>query len=342
MLTYTENTVTGAIDAADDYRTPLPAETLAYELTGYAASGPAARFQAADLVKPDPGNPARLIHIFDNEIPYEQQPAGGRQRRVIEQARTYYRKDDLTSLLALQSLEPGAIPGETYKLAFTPGLLTLVNSRNGQALLPDAAAVLGGQGADGGGYVDLDGNGHWWVPSGRVFFSPGTNDTAAQELAFARAHFFLLHRRRDPFHSNAFNTESLVTYDAHNLLTLETSDPLGNRITVGERKLDGTWDPDKPGNDYRVLQPRLVMDPNRNRSEVAFDALGIVVGTAIMGKPEENLGDTLQGFDADLTDAVILAHIGFWCKLLKGSVSCDNCRDDGTDLGTRSLQGAAF
>jgi hypothetical protein len=32
----------------------------------------------------------------------------------------------------------------------------------------------------------------------------------------------------------------------------------------------------------------------------------------------------------------------FWCKLLKGPVSCDNCRNDGTDLGTRSLQGAAF
>ena len=28
------------------------------------------------------------------------------------------------------------------------------------------------------------------------------------------------------------------------------------------------------------------MDPNRNRSAVAFDALGMVVGTAVMGKPE--------------------------------------------------------
>ena len=32
----------------------------------------------------------------------------------------------------------------------------------------------------------------------------------------------------------------------------------------------------------------------------------------------------------------------FWCKLLKGSVSCDNCRDDGTDLGTRFVQGTAL
>ena len=31
-------------------------------------------------------------------------------------------------------------------------------------------------------------------------------------------------------------------------------------------------------------------DPNGNRSEVAFDALGMVVGTAVMGKPSENAG----------------------------------------------------
>jgi hypothetical protein len=32
----------------------------------------------------------------------------------------------------------------------------------------------------------------------------------------------------------------------------------------------------------------------------------------------------------------------FWCKVLKGSVSCDDCRDDGTDFGTRSFQGTAL
>ena len=32
----------------------------------------------------------------------------------------------------------------------------------------------------------------------------------------------------------------------------------------------------------------------------------------------------------------------FWCKRLKRPVHCRNARDDGTDLGTRSLQRAAF
>ena len=57
--------------------------------------------------------------------------------------------------------------------------------------------------------TDLDGDGQWWAPSGRSFFSPGTNDSAAQELAFARQHFFLTHRQRDAFHTNATPTDNV-------------------------------------------------------------------------------------------------------------------------------------
>src|SRR5262249_3608321 len=64
-----------------------------------------------------------------------------------------------------------------------------------------------------------------------------------------------------------------------------------------------------PGNDYRVLQPRRLMDANRNRAEVAFDALGMVVGTAVRGKPEETMGDLLDAFEPDLTDAILLDHL---------------------------------
>src|SRR5262249_54781887 len=81
---------------------------------------------------------------------------------------------------------------------------------------------------------------------------------------------------------------------------IETRDPVSNRITVGERLPNGDIDPGKRGNDYRVLQPRLVTDPNRNRTEVAFDALGMVVATAVMGK-DDTVGDTLNGFEPDLT-----------------------------------------
>ena len=46
------------------------------------------------------------------------------------------------------------------------------------------------------------------------------------------------------------------------------------------------------------------MDPNRNRSAVALDALGLVAGAVVMGKPEESPGpgDRLApAFHADLT-----------------------------------------
>ncbi|MBI3798460.1 MAG: toxin [Deltaproteobacteria bacterium] len=311
LISYTENGVTNAIDMADDYRTPLPAATRTYELTGYSPTSSAGRFQASDLVQPDPNDPdgQKQVHLFDSEINYEEKPSNGRQRRLIEQVRSLYRKDDLTALLDVEELESRALPGESYRLAFTPGLLAQVFQRNSQALLPIPANVLGGQDADGGGYVDLDGDGHWWIPSGRTFFSPNPDDTTTQELTYARQHFFLLHRYRDPFHTDAVSTESFVTYDTYDLLTVETRDALGNRVTAGERLPNGALDPTRPGSDYRVLQPRLLMDVNRNRSVAAFDALGMVVGTAVMGKPEETLGDSLADFEADLTEAAILDHV---------------------------------
>ena len=311
LVTYTENRVTNDIDAGDDRRAPLPCEARTYELTGYSPTGAAGRFQSTDFVKPDPSDPAgaKRIHVFDNEVHYQDAPTVGRQRRLIDHVRTHFRKDDLSAILPLGEIESQALPGETYKLAFTPGLLAQVFERDGQPLLPNPADVLGVQGADGGGYVDLASDGHWWLPSGRMFFSPGGDDTAAQELAFARRHFFLPCRTRDPFHADTLSTESIVTYDEHDLLMVETRDALDNRVTVGGRLTNGDIDPTLPGNDYRVLQPRRVMDPNRNRTQVAFDILGMVVGTAVMGKPEETLGDSLDGFNADLTETEALHHL---------------------------------
>jgi len=145
-------------------------------------------------------------------------------------------------------MESLALPGESYKLAFTPGLLERVYVRDGQNLLPVAPAdVLAVGEADRGGYVDLDGNGHWWIPNGRVFHSLNGNDTAAQELAEAQAHFFLPRRYRDPFRQ-----DTTVAFDANDLLLVATQDALGNRFTVD-------------ANDYRVLQPRLVTDPRSRR-----------------------------------------------------------------------------
>lgn len=301
LITYTESDVTNAIDTDDAYHAPLPAETRTYELTGYTPTGPAKRFQIDDFVESDPDHPERLVHIVESNVDYEKEPTGGKQRRLIECVRTQYRSDDLTRLLPLGTLESLALPGESYTLAFTPGLLAEVFQRAGEPLIPNPAAVLGSKNADGGGYVDLEGDGHWWIPSGRTFYSQDPNDTPAQELAEARTHFFLPKRFQD-----AFGQSTTVTYD-HDLLLLETRDALDNRVTAGERDAHGVIT--RRTLDYRVLQPWLVCGPNRNGTAEAFDALGMVVGTAVMGKPEENLGDLLADFRANLTEADVLDHL---------------------------------
>ncbi|WP_106398913.1 SpvB/TcaC N-terminal domain-containing protein [Actinocorallia populi] len=305
LLTYTENRVTNAIDSPDTHRNPLPCEATTFELTGYPATGPAGRYQASDFVEPDPAAPGRLRHKFTApEVPYEATASGNQRCRPIESLRTLYRRDDLTGLLPLGELQPLALPGESYKLAFTPGLLAQVFQRPRQdqapePLLPDPAAVLGGQAGNRGGYLQSqvlktdgrfpegDADDHWWVASGQSFFSPNPADNAPTESAQAQQHFYLPRRYSDPFGQNAF-----VDFDAHDLLMVETRDALGNRIIVDV-------------NDYRVLQPRLVSDPNRNRTEVTFDTLGMVVGTAVMGKPlpAPAEGDSLAGFVPNLTQA---------------------------------------
>ncbi len=298
LITYTEKSVTNAIDDAlhpDDYRTPLPSEERTFELTGYEPENGASRFQTFNFVIPDPSDAEgrKQLLIFDDDLEYEESVTAGLQRRLIEHVRTIYRKDDLSGLLQVGQLEPLAITGQNYKVAFTPGLLAQNYRRNPdtpqeQNLLPNAVQVLGGKDDDQGGYVDLDSDGRWWIPSGLFFFSPTADTanpaaTAQSELLDAEQHFFSPRKFTNPF-----NKDQLIDYDSYNLLATMSQDPLQNTITAL--------------NDYRVLRPRQTTDPNGNRSEVQFDALGMVVGTALMGKatgPVE--GDSFDTFTADLT-----------------------------------------
>ncbi len=210
-----------------------------------------------------------------------------------------YRRDDLTGPSPPGEVQSLALPFESYRLAFTQGLVTSIY---GGRVSEDMLAVEGR-------YVHSDGDADWWVPSGQIFYSTGSDDDAPTELNYAKAHFFVPCRYRDPFHAPGTSTESRARFDAYDLLLLETSNALGHRVTAGERDENGQLT--APANDYRVLRPRLLMDENRNRNEVAFDALGIVVGTAVMGKPlpAPVEGDSLEGFEADLPEPVILQHL---------------------------------
>jgi RHS repeat-associated protein len=258
-------------------RVPLPFEAATDELTGLALAPGRARFTVDEL---------RVAESAATPIDALATPAPGiRQLRPVGRTRTVYRRDDLSGPLPPGTVELMGAAFESYRLVLTPSLLAAAyGGRVTAAMLAE------------GGYVRLAGDPGWWAPSGRTFHSADPTDSPAQELAVARAHFFQARRYRDPFHTAAAGTETTVVFDPYDLLVTAAEDAAGNRISA---ELD-----------YRVLAPRVVTDANGNRGAVAFDALGMVVGTAAMGKaagPVE--GDSFVGFDADLTEAVIQADL---------------------------------
>lgn len=301
LLTYTETDHTNGIFSDAAYRTPLPSQVRTYELIRVspdaAQPGVTNLFRFEEL-RSKVASAADGLH----DLPYEDVWATGASqphayRRQIEHSRTYYRRDDLSGSLPLGQVEGLALPFESHKLGFPKTLSEQLYADSGKVDPLRLATIL----ADAG-YIHSEADADWWVPSGRVFYSPGGADTFAQELAHARQHFFQPSRYLD-----AFGQTSTVIYDSYDLHVQETRDALGNCVTVGERSPTGALV--ASGIDYRLLQPTLVTDPNRNRSGVAFNALGLVVGTAAMGKREENLGDSLEAFVPDLDPATVQAHM---------------------------------
>jgi RHS repeat-associated protein len=263
--------------AIDDYRSPLPSQVITAELLGLAK--PALRFSIDDLETHWTALWPGAKDVAYEDVPLVDVDGSGPAvpygRRIVEHSRTLYRRDDLTALLPPGDLDPHALPGESWRLAFTPALLNRIFGTT----VTDT--ILGE-----GGYFRFPGESHWWIPSGRAFYSAGDADAPAVELAAAKAHFYQPRRAADPF-----GNISRVSYDGYDLLAATTTDAAGNVTTATH--------------DYRVLQPARVVDPNGNTAEAAFDALGAVAGTAVYGKAGE--GDSLAGFVADLSDAAVAA-----------------------------------
>ncbi|MEZ0109732.1 RHS repeat-associated protein [Catenulispora sp. EB89] len=111
------------------------------------------------------------------------------------------------------------------------------------------------------GYVQRGGDTTWWTPSARHTLDP--------------ARFYQPTGYLDPFGS-----QWSLDYDAHTLALTRVTDPLGNTLQAQIN--------------YRVLQPWLLTDANGNRAGVRFDALGMVMATAVLGKPGAGEGDVLD------------------------------------------------
>jgi len=270
LATLSENQYTNAVLQPDAYRIPISSQAHTYELTAPALHGAQPlKFVAVEF-----------LAASATEIPYEATSTGGEiEKRLIERQRSLYRRNDLAGLLPLGRVESMALPGQSYKLAFTAGLLDVFRAK---ATAQEMRSIL-----HRAAYRDADGDGPFWIPSGEVFYSPEAQEPE-QELACAREHFFLPHRFRDPF-----GNTSIVNYDEkNNLLAVYTRDAADNETTSVP--------------DYRVLQPKGVTDPNGNRAQARYDALGMLAGTALMGKASGPVeGDSFDQFLTDLTPAQI-------------------------------------
>lgn len=272
-LIYDENDWTEWIDEADQYHGPRDSGFRSFEILGFPLASGRLRFAFEDLTGTAGLNTLPVIS-------YEEAPTPGeKQKRLIEETVIKYRSNDLSVLLPKDRLHYLGIPGEVYVKAYTPGLIQKVfsrpdASRTKQPLIPDPQVVLGGTSGEKGGYMDLYGDGHWWLPSGRQYFHHSSTADPQQELAEARRHFFNMLRQTDPF-----GQRTTFDYDYYDLRPIRTEDAAGN---ITQAKLD-----------YRTLQPRTVTDSNGNVSEIAFDELGNVNAVAIGGKnlPEVQEGD---------------------------------------------------
>ena len=244
-MTYNEIDYTNSVDLPDNYRVPIPCGNRLYEVTGVKI-GSNRRFEFQTVHEETTG-----AQEFPFEVNVPQDDAS--EKRLVKASRSLFWKDDLTGPLPYQQIQALALPFESYRMVFTPGLLSKTfENKVSDPMLHDA------------GYIHFD-DVNWWAPSGKIFYSS--------------VHFFLPQQFVDPF----ANTTS-ITYDRYSLLLKEIHDPVDNIVTTVTKDEQGE---DITAIDYRVLQPWTVIDPNGNRVVLAFDVLGSVAFTAVMGKLQE-------------------------------------------------------
>jgi RHS repeat-associated protein len=109
---------------------------------------------------------------------------------------------------------------------------------------------------------------------------------------YATGFFAATERRRFDFHDGAvanprglitvkrdcFGADTSITYEEYSLVAIDVGNSAGLHT--------------KATYDYRVLQPSEIIDANGNRTGYTFTPLGLLATIAVMGRANENLGDT--------------------------------------------------
>jgi RHS repeat-associated protein len=239
------------------------------------------------------------FEVFDGPYPSITQA----YRRLFKHSRSLYRSNNMAKILEVGQVESQALPYKNFQLSFTDTQVQRFID-DGKFSEVNITRIFKTE----GGYTRFPDVKGWWSTTGEAFYARDRNSTPAEELQQARDHFYTIRRSITPFDTDSEPCQSFYDFDKYDLLIQEITNPSGNRSTVGERDVDSSKPLIKQGHDYRVLAPYLMMDANRNCSRVAFDVLGNVTGTALMGKPEEKLGDSLDDFELTLTEKDNMAY----------------------------------
>jgi hypothetical protein len=296
LLTLEVNTFTKLLDSPAAYRTPIVSESKLYQLPRPARVDDSVIYGFDEL---------KALANGATEISFETAPdPAATLKRPLSDTRTLYYKNDLSGPAPLNQTESLALVFQTYQLALTENLAEQIfvtgNSNPSKpAVIADLNSILAGTGFTGaggfsnsdGGYVNTLGDAAWWIPSSQTIYSPIPENppvSFVQDATYAAVNFYLPQGHRDPF-----GQYDRLIYDSYNSFLSRTQDALGNVTSAT--------------NDYRVLQCAEITDANENHTQVAFDALGLVVGIAVQGKvsgagvPES--GDSFNGFVTDLSQA---------------------------------------
>ncbi len=233
----------GDADDQKPYLLPVPWKTASFELKGILPPA-ASLFSRAEL--PQAFAAAAAVEYGTLDAP-------GLVKRALNMQEMRFVNDSLDGPRAAGEISPLGIAWQTCRMAFTPALLQKIY---GDKL--DSASLEGG-------YVDLNGDGNWWAPSGTPILAPN----AAQR-------FYLPEGVHDPL-----GNPSWTDLDAYLLLPLRSRDAKQNETLAV--------------NNYRTQSPRFVRDPNHNWTGIETDELGMVVKSALMGKvPGLNAGEAPQ------------------------------------------------
>ena len=211
-------------------------------------------------------------------IPYHEllSPDTKHQKRLLNCALLSFYNEDLTEEMPFGTLSAHALPYKAYQVVYNQAMLDAPdNWFNGKVdadlLVHSDTGFLSIDDFDFMGTPNLSGLANsFWSQSARIEFN--------------QSQFFLPIRQISPFdHGTYFN------YDDYGLLPDRSYFTINDTILIN-----------RVTNNYRLLQPQLIVDPNSNTSEVIFDTLGMVVGTAIYD--ELGNGDSLIGFNPNLSE----------------------------------------